>query len=273
MHTDKISARVFFFILTVFFAFCSLSPKGSATFYGEVKTGLQNMADDQYGSSLFVPQEYNADRKWPLVLALHDEGGRGEDYIQTWAEAAKARGMIVFCPTYQMVQGGVPYEHDERLLRLKHRIESQYEIDSNRVLVVGFGTGGHYAFYLGLRYPNEFSAIASIGNAVEGSFRKLFSFSYAKVNQLPVLILTSSGDKIQKSADALAELDSFRAKGYKIETAEAEHAEDIKNPKTNSSILEWFDRVSLEREKGLGGHSPDVKQKFYEGVDRLLQNR
>lgn len=273
MHTDKISVRAFFFILTVFFLFCPLSPKGSATFFGEAKTGLQNVAEDRYGYSLFVPQEYNPEQKWPLVIALHDEDERGEDYIQTWIDAAKARGMIVFCPTYQVLQGGTPYEHDERLMRLKETIQSQYEIDSSRILIVGFGTGGHYAFYLGLRYPKEFSAIASIGDAVQGSFKKLFSFSYAEVNQLPVLILVSESGPIEKSGDTMAELELFRKKGYQIEVVEAERAEEIKSPTANSYILEWFDQVSRERGERLEGRSWNVKQKFYEWVDQLLQNR
>jgi predicted peptidase len=273
MHTDKISGRVFFFILAVSLMFCSLSQNGLATFFGEVKTGLQNVSDDHDGYSLFVPAEYNADHEWPLVMALHDEGSRGEEYIQSWVEAAKARGMFVFCPTYQMPEGGTPYEHDKRLIQLKHDIENQYEIDPNRILVVGFGTGGHYAFYLALQYPNEFSGVASIGNPVPGNLKKLFNLSYAGVNQLPVLILVSHEDEIQKSDDTMAELDSFRARGYRIETVEAEHAKDIKNPTANSHILEWFHQVGAEREKGFEGRSREVKQKFYKWVDHLLQNR
>src|SRR3989338_8204577 len=137
MHTDKISVRAFFFILTVFFLFCPLSPKGSATFFGDVKTGLQNVAEDRYGYSLFVPENYTPDHKWPLVMALHDQGKRGEDYIQGWLEAAKERGFIVLCPTYEEPRSGLPRDHDERLIRLKHVIEEQYEVDPKRTLVAG----------------------------------------------------------------------------------------------------------------------------------------
>ena len=260
------------FVLILFFL-CSFYRPGSATFYGEVKTGLQNIASDRYGYSLFVPAEYTPDRKWPLIMALHGEGARGEDYIQTWTEAAKQRGMIVFCPTYEEPRSGLPFDHDNRLIKLKRAIQSEYEIDPSRILIAGFENGGHYAFYLGLRYPKEFSAIASIGNAVKGSFEKLFTFSYAEVHQLPVLMLVDHENQAVDSEKTATELKAIQERGYLIETVEAENANDLKNPNTNSYILEWFEQISSEREAGLQKRSFSMKQKFYEWVDNLLQNR
>lgn len=262
--------------LLILCGFCFLSSFSrtiDATFFGDVKTGLQNVASDRFGYSLFVPEEYAPDRKWPLVVALHDEGKRGEDYIMTWLDAAKERGIIVFCPTYEEPRSGVPFDHDERLLKLKRAVQEQYEVDPHRTLIAGFGRGGHYAFYMGLRYPQEFSAIASIGNAIEGSLKKLFSYSYAEVHQLPVLFLVEREEEITNSEDTLFELETFRQKGYSIETVEAERASDLKNPMTNSYILEWFEQVSEVREAGLKERPFSIRQSFYEWVDRLLQNR
>jgi len=267
----KTKARIIF-ILTVFL-FCSFDKASNATFFGEVKTGLQNVASDRYGYSLFVPPEYTPDQSWPLVMALHDSGGRGEDYIQVWAQAAKQRGIIVFCPTYEEPRSGLPFDHDNRLIKLKREIQSQYEVDPRRVLVTGFGSGGHYAFYLGLRYTNEFTAIASVGNGVEGSLKKLFTFSYAEVHQLPILLLVEHENQITGSDETMTQLELLRTKGYSIETVEAEKSSDLKNPNTNSYILEWFEQVMAERETGLQKRSFSVKQKFYEWVDNLLQNR
>jgi predicted peptidase len=153
------------------------SPPAESAYFGEVKTGLQNVAGDRYGYSLYIPEEYTPDRSWPLVIALHDRGGRGEELIQAWVSEAKQRGFIVFCPTYEEPRGEALFDHDKRLLKLKQEIQSQYEIDAGRILIAGSGIGGHYAFYLGLRYPKEFSAVVSIGNAVTGTLE----------NGLPIL--------------------------------------------------------------------------------------
>ena len=259
------------FLIGILFL-CSVQ-SGDATFFGEVKTGLQNVASDRYGYSLFVPPEYTPDRSWPMVMALHDSGARGEDYIQVWAQAAKEHGVIVFCPTYEEPRSGLSFDHDNRLIRLKRAVQSQYEIDPHRILVTGFGTGGHYAFYLGLRYPDEFTAVASVGNGVKGSLEKLFTFSYAEVHQLPILLLVEEEREITGSKKTMAQLEDLQKRGYSIETVEAEKTSDLKNPNTSTYVLEWFEQVSAERETGLKKRSFSAKQKFYEWIDSLLQNR
>ena len=260
---------VVFFILLFFATF---QKSGDATFFGEVKTGLQNIASDRYGYSMYVPTGYTPDRTWPLVVALHAEGGRGEDYIQSWIETAEKRGIIVFCPTYEHPRSGLPFEHDERLIKLKRSIQDQYEIDPNRILIAGFGTGGHYAFYLGFRYPKEFTSIASVGNGFQGVLQKLFSYSYSEVYQLPVLMLLKPGDKAEDS-EMSEQLNEIKNRGYLLEVVEAENPKDLENPNTNSYVAEWFAQVSTQRETGLKERPFSVKQSFYEWVDNLLQNR
>ena len=88
------------FLFILMGCFLILSQNSMADFFGQVKTGLQYIASDRYGYSLFVPSDYSPEQSWPLVIALHDEGGKGEEYIQTWLEEAKKRGLILLCPTY-----------------------------------------------------------------------------------------------------------------------------------------------------------------------------
>ncbi|GEM_PF-1464465 len=272
MHFFNVKVRQLAIVFFVLLFFGTFSHTSTATFFGEVKTGLQNVASDRYGYSVFVPQDYTPDQKWPLVLALHDEGKKGEDYIQSWIEAAKKRGMIVLCPTYEYPRNGLPFEHDERLIGLKRSIQTQYEIDPNRILVTGFGNGGHYAFYLGLRYPKEFTAIASIGNGFKGILQKLFNYSYSEIYQLPILMLVKPDEKM-KDSEMLEQLKEIQKRGYLLETVEAENPKDLENPDTNSYVLEWFRQVSAEREANLKERSFSLKQTFYEWVDNLFQSR
>ena len=230
------------------------------------------MASDRFGYSLFIPEEYTPDRKWPFVMALHDEGKRGEDYILTWLDAAKERGMIVFCPTYEEPRSGLPFDHDERLLKLKRAIQEQYEIDPNRILITGYGTGGHYALYLGLKYPKEFTSIASIGNGFKGILQKLFAYSYSEIYRLPILMLLKPEDKTDEP-DMAAQLDEIKKRGYLLELVQADDAKDLASPNTNSYVLEWFAQVSAQRESDLKDRPFSVQQSFYEWVDNLLQNR
>lgn len=260
---------LFLFLLSLICMFGKIS---SAAFFGEVKTGLQNVASDQYGYSLYVPPEYTPDRTWPLVVALHDEGDLGEEYMQVWLQSGKERGFIIFCPNYPMPRD-LPYESETWLLKHKHAIESQYQIDPNRILVTGSGFGGHFALYLGLRYPEEFTAIASVGNALRGKFQKLFSYSFARVNRLPVLIFKEPEDKIVDSAQPTAELETMRSRGYVVEVVEAETDQELSVVNMSLQIFEWFEQVSLERARSVRDHPWNLRQKFFAWADNLLRNR
>ena len=90
---------------------------------------------------------------------------------------------------------------------------------------------------------------------------------------MPILLLVEHENQITDSKETMGQLETLRTRGYSIETVEAEKVSDLKNPNTNAYILEWFSQVSLERETGLTKRSFSVKQKFYEWVDGLLQNR
>ena len=241
-----------------------------ADFFGQVKTGLQYIASDRYGYSLFVPSDYSPEQSWPLVIALHDEGGKGEEYIQTWLEEAKKRGLILLCPTYPVPRDN-PFDNDKRILKLKRLVEHQYLINPKRILIVGFGFGGHYAFYLGFRYPSEFSSVASIGDGLIGRFTKMFRTSYAEVHRLPFLMLVPTNAELQTS-EYLEELEAMRKRGYRIEVSRADGWEANKSFIGNSYILGWFDQAARDRERQNEQRSPKVKEKVLEWLDQLFQN-
>src|SRR3989338_4551688 len=80
--------NAFVFFLTLWCCSLIFCSESRAEFFGNVKTGLTHSEEDRYGFSYYVPTYYSQDRLWPLVIALHDEGGEGKDYIQQWAEVA-----------------------------------------------------------------------------------------------------------------------------------------------------------------------------------------
>ena len=48
--------------------------------------------------SLYVPEHYNPQRHWPLIIALHGAGGANDEYLLTWLRPAKSKGYIVLAP-------------------------------------------------------------------------------------------------------------------------------------------------------------------------------
>ncbi len=136
-------------------------PVGSGRFHFEKRIE----ADLEY--LLHVPREYNSDtlRRWPLVLFLHGSGERGSN-LQT---------VTVHGPPKLVRQGrDLPFillapqcpadEHwqNEVLLGLIDRIIASHRVDTNRVYLTGLSMGGYGTWYLGMKHPERFAALAPI---------------------------------------------------------------------------------------------------------------
>ncbi len=249
------------------FSFLIFVRDGQAAFMGEVPTGIYHSEEDLWGYSVYVPENYSADRIWPLVVAFHDIGGDGKTYIQEWIDWAERRGMIVVCPTYEEPRD-IPYDLDKRNLRIVKSIVERYEIDPNRILLAGTGFGGHYAVYLGLKHPHYFStAVASIGNGFRGAFSKVLSFSYAQTNQ-PVFLILSDQQESDFDAAAEKQIQFFRKKGYSIEIVGVDTLDAEKTPGLYPYILEWFDEVAASRQREMKS-SRGFKESLFRMIDTI----
>jgi dienelactone hydrolase len=258
-------------LLLFFFILLLPQPLVGATFFGEVPTGLQNISVGQHGYALYVPDDYSADQSWALVIALPDEGEFAEEYIQGWVSEAKSRGFIVLSPN-SPVPRGLPDDADRWILDRKHELEAKYSINPEHVLVTGSGFGGHYALYLGLKYPKEFTAIASIGDAFKGRFLKLFNYSFRKVSKVPVLILRSANDLKESEEGIDDEIKIIRDRGYSIEIVETVNADELTVSGASGHIFQWFKDLNV-KEVDNDETSASVKERIYSSLDDFFQNR
>ena len=58
-----------------------------------------NATDERGGFSVFVPEDYDPARAYPLVMALHGGSGHGRLFLWSWVREARSRGVIVVAPT------------------------------------------------------------------------------------------------------------------------------------------------------------------------------
>ena len=137
----------------------------------------------KYG--LFVPEDYDPDAAYPLVMALHGNGERananGTDNLRniaahglatTWAEPAlqAEHPAFVFAPqvpypdpTYRWSAEQDPDDSDFTnvqltTLEILDSIEAEYNIDLDRVYVVGLSMGGHGTWDFISRLEGRFAA-------------------------------------------------------------------------------------------------------------------
>ena len=118
---------------------------------------------------LYLPEGYDAasDQAWPLILFLHGAGERGDDL-----EMVKIHGFR------KMLQGQPDFpfilvsplcpadswwtERLDDLSALLDEVTANNNVDARRIYLTGLSMGGQGAWYLALRDPHRFAAVAPI---------------------------------------------------------------------------------------------------------------
>ena len=135
---------------------------------------------------LFVPRDYNAGTKYPLVLFHHGGGGRGNDNLANlegpcpleWADPenqAKHPCFIVAPQIPKHAEQDVQSVHDGRPPRtgvmevhiqtmheILDRLENEFSIDTRREYVTGLSMGGECTWMSLIERPDRFAAAVPI---------------------------------------------------------------------------------------------------------------
>lgn len=130
--------------------------------------------------NLFIPKNYDASKKYPLVLFMADASTVGKGVIAPlkqgyggiiWAtdESQAKNPSFVLVPSFEGPenvtndQWQVTNEAD-MALRLLHHIVGKYSIDKNRLYTTGQSMGGMISFYFNSKYPDLFAASLFVGS-------------------------------------------------------------------------------------------------------------
>jgi len=143
---------------------------GPAAHAEETSTSQQALKLDrtlrvQMNYLLYLPQDYEEQEKWPVVLFLHGSGERGDDL-----ELVKVHGppkliqqgkhfpFIVVSP---QCPAGHRWQAPE-LAALLDQIEADHHVDEDRIYVTGLSMGGFGTWALAAYSPTRFAAIAPV---------------------------------------------------------------------------------------------------------------
>ena len=147
-------------------------PKYQLLTFDDVETGTSL----QY--YLFVPEDYDASRSYPLIQFIPDSSVVGKDaeavLTQGWggliwatdAEQAKHASFVVV-PVFTETIVDDNFNHSQQIdvaVRLLQSLTEEYSIDTNRIYTTGQSMGGMTSFYLNLAYPNLFAASLFVGS-------------------------------------------------------------------------------------------------------------
>jgi predicted peptidase len=119
---------------------------------------------------LYLPQDYDAQDSWPLILFLHGRGERGDDL-----ELVKKHGLpkkladgehlpfVILAPQCPARSNWT--EELDGLNALLDDAIASLKVDVSRVYLTGLSMGGSGTWFMAGRYPERFAAIAPICGA------------------------------------------------------------------------------------------------------------
>jgi predicted esterase len=120
--------------------------------------------------SISIPKVYDPRVPWPLVVGLHGGGGgkgSGEEYMKVNHRVEDAP-VVMVCPTSLNLGGGGFWLNKKNEVMLKELIKlvnSQVNIDPNRIYLSGYSMGGIGSYRIGPRMNQHFAAIAPGGGS------------------------------------------------------------------------------------------------------------
>ena len=183
---------------------------GWFTYYDENGT-LHYRADFDRGSTIrpraaryeyltYLPKGYevNVTTKWPAIIFLHGGSSRGNDLKRVKAngipdriERGKELPFIVIAPQCPIDKR---WETDGWFDIFYREITTRYRIDTNRIYLTGLSLGGSGTWYLAMKYPSTFAAIAPISGKT--SHIQFIADSACKLAGLPIWIFHGNNDEV-----------------------------------------------------------------------------
>jgi predicted peptidase len=137
---------------------------------------------------LFIPANYDAKRKYPIVFWLHGGGGRGNDNLKqisggnvdgtrVWVSAAAQQKNPVFvlapqCPidqSWTTIEGVRSTRALEVALEVLSSVEQEFNIDLHRRYVAGQSMGGLGTWSVITEHPRMFAAAIPVCGAGDES--------------------------------------------------------------------------------------------------------
>ncbi len=155
------------------------NPAKDAGMFHLSTSGLEGDPDIEYVVQL--PPEYDANRRYPTIVALHPAGAEPEMEIDWWAGVyrpdlrlrlgqAARHGYIVIAPKWtkpkQRQYGYTANEHAAVLYSLRDAMR-RFSVDSDRVFLTGHTRGADAAWDIALAHPDLWAGVIPICGIAE----------------------------------------------------------------------------------------------------------
>jgi predicted esterase len=154
-----------------------------------------------------LPEEYQAGRSYPLLIALPDPrpemDGTPQGLLARFGDMPSKHGYIVAVPQWwDPLKSKYQYSAEEQavVLQMLRVLRRTFQIDSDRIFVWGNGEGASMALDLGGSHPDMFAGIVPVNPSVHQPLYIPAEY-WVNFHQLPVYMIM--GDKFGASVNAI----------------------------------------------------------------------
>ncbi len=207
------------------------------------KTGILHFSNDRKergGFSLYVPEYYDGERAWPVVVALHGGRGHGREFLWSWLRAARGGGAIVLSPTARGDTWALmgPDIDSANLNAMLDRLRENWRIDENRLLLTGMSDGGTFSYVSGLTTESPFSHLAPVSASFHPMLLEMCDAE--RLAGLPIYLTQGALDWMFPVDIARTARDALKLAGAEVTYREIEDLSHTYPREESAAILNWL---------------------------------
>jgi polyhydroxybutyrate depolymerase len=145
---------------------------------GDHSAAFLDRAGTVWDYLVHAPESYSADKRYPLVLVFHGQGGTPEGMVTAtnMNAVADANDFLVVYPHSMFTVDAVA--------DLLDHLGRTWNVDPKRVHVAGFSRGGSLVYQLAVAMPERFGSVAPVA----AKYNATFSLAH------PLSLITFQGD-------------------------------------------------------------------------------
>jgi len=187
---------------------------------------------------VYVPQNYDPNKKYPLFIAIHRKGGPAIEQYKQWNFFTNRDKYIMLCPQFF---GGYQWfrnDEDRKLIAMMHEMKEEFKYDTDKVFLVGFSTGADFVQKFVFKYSGRVTAVGIL--AARNYMEPPYS---GKGRKVKYFVGVGAGDTL--SVDITKDFyQQMKDKGYNVEFQEISSTGHVLNDDIKSAVMDFFKKIN-----------------------------
>ncbi|MCI0390491.1 MAG: prolyl oligopeptidase family serine peptidase [Acidobacteria bacterium] len=211
---------------------------------GDIYWAYRSAFDDTVQPYRFyIPKNYEAKKKWPMIVALHGMGGDENSFFTGYNNGAirriaEERGYIVVCPKGRGPVSMYLASAERDVIDVIKEMKRDYSIDEDRVFLMGHSMGGYGTWSIAVNNPDLFAALGPIS----GGGTPLSRPRLKAITRVPWIVVHGDNDPTVPVEESRKMVKAGKELGIEIKYIEVpggNHSNVVAS--SFKDIFDWFD--------------------------------